>query len=185
MRLSPVGMGRVSPTAHGLLDSVERFDPRRRHGCPRRPLLSGRAQGGVYRPSWREGTVLIWGGRRRRRQHARFSRALFADEWLHGDGLHEHDARRVCLGVAVDGRVFVAGGFDVPGTGKLLSSAEIYNRTTGTWSGAGDMTAARFESKATLLADGRVLITGGSAVPAAANVSGADVVTSSAEIYSP
>ena len=76
-------------------------------------------------------------------------------------------------------------GFDVPGTGKLLSSAEIYNRTTGTWSGAGDMTAARFESKATLLADGRVLITGGSAVPAAANVSGADVVTSSAEIYSP
>ena len=84
-----------------------------------------------------------------------------------------------------DGRLLVVGGFDVPGTGKLLPSAEIYDPAVGAWSSAGDMTAGRFEFKATLLADGRVLVTGGAAVAAAANVSGADGVSASSEVYTP
>src|SRR5450759_4491606 len=42
-----------------------------------------------------------------------------------------------------------------------LSSAEIYDPATGTFSTTGSMPDARFLSSATLLADGRVLISGG------------------------
>jgi len=79
-----------------------------------------------------------------------------------------------------DGRVLVAGGSQssvnpiVP-----LSSAEIYDPSTGTFSATGDMTTARQSHTATLLPDGRVLIAGGSAGPASPQFLG------SADIYDP
>jgi large repetitive protein len=77
-----------------------------------------------------------------------------------------------------DGRVLVAGGFDV---GYFISSAEIYDPAAGTWSATGTSGIARGVHTATLLPDGKVLVSGGnhnsSFEPTAA--------LSSAELYDP
>ena len=62
-------------------------------------------------------------------------------------------------------------------TSGYLSSAEVYDPTTGTFSPTGSMGTARFAHTATLLNDGRVLITGGSPNGSAA--------LSSSEAYDP
>jgi Galactose oxidase, central domain/Kelch motif len=61
-----------------------------------------------------------------------------------------------------DGRVLVAGGevLTDAATAKM-SSAELYDPRTGTFSATGSMTAARQSCSLTLLADGRVLVAGG------------------------
>jgi hypothetical protein len=55
--------------------------------------------------------------------------------------------------------VLVAGGWAAPGT--FLSSAEIYNPATATFSPTGDMTVRRALAVAAPLPDGRVLVAGG------------------------
>jgi hypothetical protein len=77
------------------------------------------------------------------------------------------------------GRVLFAGG-DPMGwnyTGHYLASAELYDATTGTFGPTGSMATARNLHTATLLLDGRVLITGGSDTFAHA--------VASAELYDP
>lgn len=77
-----------------------------------------------------------------------------------------------------NGNVLIAGGIQLQpdGGGGVLDSAELYNPATGSFSLTGTMTSARENHTATLLPDGRVLITGG--------VSN-DVVLDTAELYDP
>jgi N-acetylneuraminic acid mutarotase len=60
-----------------------------------------------------------------------------------------------------DGRVLVAGGYDDLLGVHSFKSAEIYDPQLGTWSATGSLHVPRGGAAATLLRDGRVLVTGG------------------------
>ncbi len=78
-----------------------------------------------------------------------------------------------------NGKVLIAGGFDFSGGLVPLASAELYDPQTGTFSPTGKMDAARRGATATLLQNGKVLISGGT-------TGGAEPVGfSSAELYDP
>ncbi len=80
-----------------------------------------------------------------------------------------------------NGKVLVAGGWGY-NLGSLgpLSSTELYDSTAGTWTETGALTTARQEHTATLLPNGKVLVTGGSDFATNGYVS-----LSSAELYDP
>ena len=73
-----------------------------------------------------------------------------------------------------NGMVLVAGG---SGPSGILSSAELYNPTTGTWTNTGSMNVARDVHTATLLTNGMVLVAGGETTN--------NTILSSAELYDP
>jgi hypothetical protein len=76
-----------------------------------------------------------------------------------------------------DGRVLITGGARNLGFRSELSSAEIYDPSSGAFSATGSMSTPREGHTATLLRDGRVLVVGGSANGVRA--------LDSAEIYDP
>jgi Kelch motif/Galactose oxidase, central domain len=79
-----------------------------------------------------------------------------------------------------DGRVLVTGGVGGDGSGTVVEkSAEIYDPVVGQWAAAGKMAIRRFNHAAVRLADGRVLVAGGSG-PA-----GDCVYFATAEVFSP
>jgi hypothetical protein len=75
-----------------------------------------------------------------------------------------------------NGLVLVAGG-ESTGYGTALSSAELYNPSTGAFTATGSMHTARFFHTATLLGNGLVLIAGGRG--------SSGVAITSAELYNP
>jgi N-acetylneuraminic acid mutarotase len=84
-----------------------------------------------------------------------------------------------------NGKVLVAGGAgewtSTPYLRTVLTSAEIYDPDTGTWSASGNLNLPRRDHLATLLTDGRVLVTGGSDI-GSLNFGGA---LNTAELYDP
>jgi hypothetical protein len=79
------------------------------------------------------------------------------------------------------GKVLIAGGSSVVNGNSSLASTELYDPSTGTFTAASNMTTARFFHTATLLNNGKVLMTGGYG-------SGADgtlISLPSAELYDP
>lgn len=80
-----------------------------------------------------------------------------------------------------DGDVLIAGGSASSVSGAPLATAELYNPDSGTFSEIGHMNTAHANHTATLLADGKVLVAGGSSQPETARNS----VTAVAEIYDP
>ena len=79
-----------------------------------------------------------------------------------------------------DGTVLVVGGAgDSPELGAL-STAELYDPSTGTWTATANMADARSHQTATLMPDGTVLVTGGYIGPGAALT-----LLASAELYIP
>jgi hypothetical protein len=77
-----------------------------------------------------------------------------------------------------NGKVLIAGGADTDPTGTGLASAELYDPSTRTFTQTGNMAVGRYLHTATLLQNGKVLITGGVAT------SGSDPVAT-AELYDP
>jgi hypothetical protein len=77
-----------------------------------------------------------------------------------------------------DGRVLVSGGYDgILLSSSALFSAELYDPVSGAWSGTSPMGTARYDHTATLLSDGRVLVSGGS--------NGNGLPDAGAELYDP
>src|SRR5437762_549573 len=58
-----------------------------------------------------------------------------------------------------NGKVLVAGGYGL--NGESLTSAELYDPASGTWTATGSLVAARSLHTATLLPNGKVLVAGG------------------------
>ena len=79
-----------------------------------------------------------------------------------------------------NGKVLVVGGLGVgPAAPPIrIASAELYDPATNTWSAAGSLATARAHHTATSLADGRVLVAGGSS-------NNANLPIASAELYDP
>jgi N-acetylneuraminic acid mutarotase len=64
----------------------------------------------------------------------------------------------------LNGEVLVAGGYSYnnnTGVSSIVSSADLYNPKTGTWSATGTMSTTRNIHTATLLPSGKVLVAGG------------------------
>jgi hypothetical protein len=75
------------------------------------------------------------------------------------------------------GKILIAGGYRVEGAMTVAeASAELYDPASGTFSVTGSMAEARYRHTATLLADGRVLVAGGT---------GDRATLASAELYDP
>lgn len=91
-----------------------------------------------------------------------------------GRGVHSTTA-------LLDGRVLVAGGVDysLPET-PIFASAEIYDSRTEKWNPAGSMASRRFKHASARLADGRILVAGGTATEPSK-----DPPLAGAEIYDP
>jgi len=70
------------------------------------------------------------------------------------------------LTLLADGRVLAAGGSADNDASHALTSAELFDPTTGSWSPTGSMTSARTKHIAARLLDGRVLVAGGEAASA-------------------
>jgi N-acetylneuraminic acid mutarotase len=79
-----------------------------------------------------------------------------------------------------NGQVLVAGGYNPNATDPYLTSAELYNPATGTWTTTGSLHEPRIYHTMTLLPTGQVLVAGGYNVsPTAINI------LASAELYNP
>ena len=112
------------------------------------------------------GNVLVAGGEFEFAGHgfARTTAELFdpsTGRWTLTGSMHVARQRHAAVRLA-DGAVLVVGGYASGGGAPVkLRSAELYDPSTGAWTETGQLAAGRGEATATLLPDGRVLVTGG------------------------
>jgi hypothetical protein len=130
------------------------------------------------------GSVLVVGGNPQfnRRGLSRATAELYdpsTGRWTLTASMREAREGHAAVRLA-NGQVLVLGGSNAPDArpARLLSSAELYDPSTGIWTETGHLTSARSGATATLLPDGTVLVTGGVS-------SSADRPERSAEIYDP
>jgi N-acetylneuraminic acid mutarotase len=139
------------------------------------------------------GKVLSMGGLRYTTNGYQTYWFSFANAWLFdpaanggagawsGTGAMRTDRHLFPATLLRNSEVLVCGGFRiVNGADVVTNAAETYNPSSGAWTSAGPMNTARTDHTATLLPDGRVLVTGGLQI-----AGGYDVAIASAEIYNP
>jgi hypothetical protein len=116
-----------------------------------------------------DGRVLVAGGVGT--QTSEFFANILASAELYDPGTGQWTATGAMLGIRTghtatllpDGKVLVTGGGESSdGNGGPLSSAELYDPNTGTWTATGSTIGAGPGRTATLLGNGKVLVTGGS-----------------------
>jgi hypothetical protein len=95
-----------------------------------------------------------------------------AGSWSAAESMHNVRLDQAAV-LLDDGRVLVAGGVDASGT--ALSTAEVYDPTTGHWTLTGTMSAARAGFTMTVLPDGRVVAAGGYATSPSQALTSADL----------
>lgn len=96
---------------------------------------------------------------------------------------NQHTATLIShCGCAADGSVLVVGGYD--NQSSVLSSVELYNPATQTFTQTGSLHTPRFRHTATLLNDGTILIAGG-ASQMSARAGNINPALNTAEIYNP
>jgi Kelch motif/Collagen triple helix repeat (20 copies)/Galactose oxidase, central domain len=102
--------------------------------------------------------------------------AQAAAGWARGAPM-EVDRKAHTMTVLRDGDVLVTGGQQIGGSPDSLTSVERYHPATDSWRTVAPLLHDRLSQTATLLPDGRVLVTGG--------VDTADVALASTELYDP
>ena len=126
------------------IDGDRQVPPHGDAACGRQGPVDGRNRLGWDRP-----------------RHGGAVRPRYADvrrHGVHGDRQEQHIATPLA-----DGKVLMVGGASgVPGgVETALSSVELHDPASGTFSAVGSMASARYEHSATLLSSGKVLVAGG------------------------
>ncbi len=109
------------------------------------------------------GLVLIAGGQPGHNSASLASAELFnpaTGTWSATGSLNAARATHTAT-LLPNGMVLVTSGYSNTGTGSLISSTELFNPVTGTWSTSGSLNTARVFHSAALLPSGMVLVAGG------------------------
>jgi N-acetylneuraminic acid mutarotase len=106
--------------------------------------------------------------------------------WTPTGSMHTARSGHVALQLP-NGKVLVVGGRNENDTlSQPLASAEVYDPATGAWAAVHDMLEVAIVQTATLLADGRVLVLGGTYKPPTSEfVSPHEGIAATAELYDP
>jgi N-acetylneuraminic acid mutarotase len=148
-----------------ILASAELYDPRTRTWSPAGTLRMARSlQTATLLNS---GKVLVVGGSPIQPMYlGSLATAELYDpqtnSWALAASMHTPRSYHTAT-LLTDGRVLVIGGIEASNdiTGRVLATTELYDPVTNTWTAGVPMSVARAKHTATLLADHRVLVIGG------------------------
>jgi len=168
-----------------VTNSVEVFNPADNAVSPAHPMTVARWSHAAI--TLHDGRVLVTGGRTASAAPPGVVLATaeiydpLTDTWTETAGAMNNARRSHAMSVLPDGRVLVSGGGGGVATASspAIQTAEIFDPATGMFTLVAPMIEKRSAHSSTLLADGRVLVTGGSAG------NGTLYPTKSAEIYDP
>ena len=178
-RLLVVG-GSTGPVSSTAVATAEIFDPNANSWSVATPMLQARAYPATV--TLPDGSVLVVGGSRDGLPLDSAER-YFPDSvsWVSA-GTMSVPRTHATATVLQDGRVLVVGGgSDASSAFKSTNTAEIFDPATGNWALTASMASSRALHTATLLADGKVLVTGGASTYHGSK----GTVRATAEIYDP
>jgi N-acetylneuraminic acid mutarotase len=169
-----------------VLDATQVYNPDTGTWSSISPMKSIRARHTATRLN--NGKVLVAGGYNGNHDtHAFITSEVYDPDtgtWSWVGDMTRHRRKHTAT-LLSNGKVLVAGGWGhIPGDTNryYLLAAEVYDPDAGTWSSVGSMTSRRNRHTATLLSDGRVLVTGGQNDDAQANN---PAPLNSTEVYNP
>jgi hypothetical protein len=148
-----------------ILASAELYDPRTRRWTSAGTLRTARS---LHTATLlKSGKVLVVGGSQVQPFYlgSLATAELYdpqSNSWALAASMHTPRSYHTATLLA-DGRVLVVGGIEASNdvTGRVLASAELYDPVTDSWTAAASMAVARAKHAATMLADHRVLVVGG------------------------